>query len=77
MIIIIIIIIIIITIIIIISCQTFPNLTSWLVDGLALCCAWRERTPDYPWGSTHFSGDNDPEKNNIIVIIIRQVASDM
>ena len=29
-------------------------------DELALCCAWRDRTLGYHWGSTHFSGDNDP-----------------
>ena len=59
--------------------KTALNLTSWLVEGLALCCAWRERTPDYPWGSTHYSGDNDPEQIYIyiyiyICICVRQYA---
>ena len=49
--------------------KTALNLTSWLVEGLALCCAWRERTPDYPWGSTHYSGDNDPEQIYIYIYI--------
>ena len=40
------------------------------VDELALCCAWRERTLGYLWGSTHFSGDNDLEQIIIIIIII-------